>query len=72
MSGRWRSLSRGCDEEWGGASFTDDEFRRLAEIEDGMPIVGTGTGSGRGASSGPRHRRAAGGAAVGRYDTDPL
>jgi cysteinylglycine-S-conjugate dipeptidase len=30
-------------EEWGGESYTDDEFRRLAEIEDGMPIVGTGS-----------------------------
>jgi acetylornithine deacetylase/succinyl-diaminopimelate desuccinylase-like protein len=29
--------------EWSGESFTDDEFRRLAEIEDGMPIVGTGS-----------------------------
>jgi cysteinylglycine-S-conjugate dipeptidase len=30
-------------EEWTGESYTDDEFRRLAEIEDGMPIVGTGS-----------------------------
>jgi acetylornithine deacetylase/succinyl-diaminopimelate desuccinylase-like protein len=30
-------------EEWSGESYTDDEFRRLAEIEDGMPIVGTGS-----------------------------
>jgi acetylornithine deacetylase/succinyl-diaminopimelate desuccinylase-like protein len=29
-------------EEWSGESYTDDEFRKLAEIEDGMPIVGTG------------------------------
>ena len=33
-------------EAWSGESYTDDEFRRLAEIEPGMPIVGTGdTGS---------------------------
>jgi cysteinylglycine-S-conjugate dipeptidase len=30
-------------EEWGGESYTDDEFRSLAEIEDGIPIVGTGS-----------------------------
>jgi acetylornithine deacetylase/succinyl-diaminopimelate desuccinylase-like protein len=30
-------------EEWSGESYTDDEFRRLAEIEDGVPIVGTGS-----------------------------
>jgi cysteinylglycine-S-conjugate dipeptidase len=30
-------------EEWSGESYTDDEFRRLAEIEEGMPIVGTGS-----------------------------
>ncbi|HEU5491758.1 MAG TPA: M20/M25/M40 family metallo-hydrolase [Gaiellaceae bacterium] len=29
-------------EEWTGESYTDDEFRRLAEIESGIPIVGTG------------------------------
>ena len=29
-------------EEWTGEAYTDDEFRALAEIEDGMPIVGTG------------------------------
>jgi acetylornithine deacetylase/succinyl-diaminopimelate desuccinylase-like protein len=29
-------------EEWAGESYTDDEFRALAEIEPGMPIVGTG------------------------------
>ena len=29
-------------EEWGGEAYTEDEFRRLAEIEDAMPIVGTG------------------------------
>jgi cysteinylglycine-S-conjugate dipeptidase len=30
-------------EEWSGESFTDDEFRKLAEIEAGIPIVGTGS-----------------------------
>jgi acetylornithine deacetylase/succinyl-diaminopimelate desuccinylase-like protein len=30
-------------EEWSGESYTDKEFRTLAEIEDGMPIVGTGS-----------------------------
>jgi cysteinylglycine-S-conjugate dipeptidase len=30
-------------EEWSGESYSDDEFRRLAEIEAGMPIVGTGS-----------------------------
>ena len=29
-------------EEWTGESYTEDEFRQLAEVEDGMPIVGTG------------------------------
>jgi cysteinylglycine-S-conjugate dipeptidase len=29
-------------EEWSGESYTDDEFRALAEIEPGLPIVGTG------------------------------
>jgi acetylornithine deacetylase/succinyl-diaminopimelate desuccinylase-like protein len=29
-------------EEWTGESYTDDEFRTLAELADGMPIVGTG------------------------------
>ena len=29
-------------EEWTGESYTDEEFRRLAEIEEGLPIVGTG------------------------------
>jgi acetylornithine deacetylase/succinyl-diaminopimelate desuccinylase-like protein len=29
-------------EEWTGESYTDEEFRMLAEIEDGLPIVGTG------------------------------
>src|SRR4029079_5163273 len=29
-------------EEWSGASYTDEEFRALAELEEGMPIVGTG------------------------------
>lgn len=30
-------------EEWSGESYTDEEFRRLAEIEDGLPLVGTGS-----------------------------
>jgi acetylornithine deacetylase/succinyl-diaminopimelate desuccinylase-like protein len=29
-------------EEWTGESYTDEEFRTLAEVEAGMPIVGTG------------------------------
>ena len=29
-------------EEWAGETYTEDEFRRLAEIAPGMPIVGTG------------------------------
>jgi acetylornithine deacetylase/succinyl-diaminopimelate desuccinylase-like protein len=29
-------------EEWTGESYTDEEFRALATIEPGMPIVGTG------------------------------
>jgi acetylornithine deacetylase/succinyl-diaminopimelate desuccinylase-like protein len=29
-------------EEWDGEAYTEDEFRRLAEIVDGLPIVGTG------------------------------
>ena len=29
-------------EEWSGESYTDEEFRALADIEEGMPIVGTG------------------------------
>lgn len=29
-------------EEWTGESYTDEEFRKLAEIEPGMPIVGSG------------------------------
>jgi acetylornithine deacetylase/succinyl-diaminopimelate desuccinylase-like protein len=29
-------------EEWTGEAYTEDEFRRLAELEDGVPIVGTG------------------------------
>ena len=29
-------------EEWKGESYTDEEFRALAEIGEGMPIVGTG------------------------------
>jgi cysteinylglycine-S-conjugate dipeptidase len=30
-------------EEWSGESYTDEEFRALAELEPGMPIVGTGS-----------------------------
>ncbi|WP_414653079.1 M20/M25/M40 family metallo-hydrolase [Gaiella sp.] len=30
-------------EEWSGESYTDEEFRALAEIEPGLPIVGTGS-----------------------------
>jgi cysteinylglycine-S-conjugate dipeptidase len=30
-------------EEWTGESYTDDEFRALAEIEPGLPLVGTGS-----------------------------
>jgi acetylornithine deacetylase/succinyl-diaminopimelate desuccinylase-like protein len=29
-------------EEWTGEAYTEEEFRRLAEVEPGMPIVGTG------------------------------
>ena len=29
-------------EEWTGESYTDEEFRKLAEVAEGMPIVGTG------------------------------
>jgi acetylornithine deacetylase/succinyl-diaminopimelate desuccinylase-like protein len=29
-------------EEWTGETYTDAEFRALVEIEDGLPIVGTG------------------------------
>jgi acetylornithine deacetylase/succinyl-diaminopimelate desuccinylase-like protein len=29
-------------EEWAGESYTDEEFRNLAEIEKGMPIIGSG------------------------------
>src|SRR6185503_3682289 len=29
-------------EEWTGESYTDEEFRALAQVEQGMPIVGTG------------------------------
>ena len=29
-------------EEWTGESYTDEEFRKLAELEPGMPIVGSG------------------------------
>ncbi len=29
-------------EEWTGASYSDDEFRELAEVEPGLPFFGTG------------------------------
>jgi acetylornithine deacetylase/succinyl-diaminopimelate desuccinylase-like protein len=29
-------------DEWQGASYSDDEFRELAEVEPGVPFVGTG------------------------------
>jgi cysteinylglycine-S-conjugate dipeptidase len=29
-------------EEWTGGSYTDDEFRDLAEVEAGVPFIGTG------------------------------
>jgi cysteinylglycine-S-conjugate dipeptidase len=29
-------------EEWAGETYTDDEFRALAEIREGLPLVGTG------------------------------
>ncbi len=29
-------------EEWTGASYSDEEFRQLAEILDGVPLLGTG------------------------------
>jgi cysteinylglycine-S-conjugate dipeptidase len=29
-------------EEWAGASNTEEEFRALAEVEDGQPLIGTG------------------------------
>ncbi len=41
-----------CREEWTGASFSDDEFRELAEIEEGMPFIGSG-GLGERLWSGP-------------------
>jgi acetylornithine deacetylase/succinyl-diaminopimelate desuccinylase-like protein len=39
-------------EEWTGASYSEDEFRELAEVEDGMPLVGSGS-LGRRVWSGP-------------------
>ena len=39
-------------EPWDGATFTDDEFRALAEIRDGLPFFGTG-GLGERLWSGP-------------------
>lgn len=29
-------------EPWTGSSYTEDEFRTLAEIQDGLPLLGTG------------------------------
>jgi cysteinylglycine-S-conjugate dipeptidase len=29
-------------EEWTGASYSEEEFRALAEVNDGLPLVGTG------------------------------
>ena len=29
-------------EEWTGASYTDEEFRELTEVEPGIPLMGTG------------------------------
>jgi acetylornithine deacetylase/succinyl-diaminopimelate desuccinylase-like protein len=29
-------------EEWTGASYTEEEFRELAEVEPGLPFIGTG------------------------------
>lgn len=30
-------------EEWSGASFTEEEFRELAEVRNGLPLFGTGS-----------------------------
>jgi acetylornithine deacetylase/succinyl-diaminopimelate desuccinylase-like protein len=30
-------------EEWTGASYTEEEFRELATVQDGMPLIGTGS-----------------------------
>ncbi len=39
-------------EPWTGSSYTEDEFRTLAEIRDGLPLLGTG-GIGERIWSGP-------------------
>jgi acetylornithine deacetylase/succinyl-diaminopimelate desuccinylase-like protein len=39
-------------EEWTGASYSEDEFRELAEVEPGVPLVGSG-GLGERVWSGP-------------------
>ncbi|MBE2315929.1 M20/M25/M40 family metallo-hydrolase [Solirubrobacter sp. CPCC 204708] len=39
-------------DEWNGESYSDDEFRALAEVRDGMPLIGTG-GLGSRVWSGP-------------------
>ncbi len=50
---RRRGRRRGCDrEEWTGESYSDDEFRELAEVLPGLPLLGTG-GLGSRVWSGP-------------------
>lgn len=39
-------------EEWAGESYSDDEFRALAEVRDGVPLIGSG-GLGSRVWSGP-------------------
>jgi len=39
-------------EEWAGESYSDDEFRELAEVRDGVPLIGSG-GLGSRVWSGP-------------------
>ncbi|MFI6938825.1 M20/M25/M40 family metallo-hydrolase [Streptomyces sp. NPDC050418] len=39
-------------EEWNGTGYTEDEFRSLAGVEDGLPLIGTG-GLGERLWSGP-------------------
>ena len=62
---RRRRGGRACDrEEWTGESYSDDEFRELAEVLPGLPLLGTG-GLGSRVWSGPAitvtgHRRAVG------------
>ncbi len=47
----WRSTAS-LREPWTGSSYTEDEFRTLAEIRDGLPLLGTG-GIGERIWSGP-------------------